>query len=174
MILQRMDLPADVAQGMVEFVHNQASLLQGTGAPLPLLQLLRGMNDETWMVIEGSETVTETVKGARPGEATADLIFIFLFARVTMEAREALRSSEFQMLLPYSSGGWLSDACGRDAVTDALESCMPTTSCMGFCTNHLFSLWGLLNLPLSRCTQSPENMGLTSTKALAKLKQSLH
>ena len=67
MILQRMDLPADVAQGMVEFVHNQASLLQGTGAPLPLLQLLRGMNDETWMVIEGSETVTETVKGAHSG-----------------------------------------------------------------------------------------------------------
>ena len=66
------------------------AILREAGASEALLQLLQDMNRRTWMALDGSPAITETFKGARPGEATADLIFMFLLARVTKEVREAI------------------------------------------------------------------------------------
>ena len=74
----RLGLSADVAAAAIHFVNTHGSLLQLGQADPALVEYMRCLNDDTWFVINGSEAVVRTSRGARAGEATADLIFIFL------------------------------------------------------------------------------------------------
>ena len=69
----------------------------------------------------GSEAVVRTSRGARVGEATADLVFIFLFGRVTKQVRTMINESPFWTELPYSSTGFLAARDDLDTTTDDAE-----------------------------------------------------
>ena len=45
------------------------------------MAILRDLNEAIWFVIDGSEQVAQTMRGARLGEAIADLLFIFWFCQ---------------------------------------------------------------------------------------------
>ena len=83
--LHRLGLSTEVSATAVEFVNNHCPLLQLGQADPALVEYMRSLNENTWFVIDGSESVVRTTRGARAGEATADMIFIFLFGRFTKE-----------------------------------------------------------------------------------------
>ena len=62
---------------MLQFVHAQSSLLAQGGASEELVDFLRALNEQTWFVDDGADVVTQSLKGARPGETIADLVFHF-------------------------------------------------------------------------------------------------
>ena len=76
-IAARLDLQEDVISELLVFRHQHGSLLQAAGAQPDIVSFLRDMNVSTWVIIDGSEQVTQTWRGARPGESIADLMFIF-------------------------------------------------------------------------------------------------
>ena len=82
---------------------------------------MRSLNEDTWFVIDGSDSVVRTTRGARVGEATADVIFMFLFGRVTKEVRSVINASRFWTELPLSSTGFLASLDGFDSTTDDAE-----------------------------------------------------
>ena len=131
-VLQGLSLPIEVAQAMVEFIRLHGSLLQVAGAPLALVRLLREMNEETWFVMEGSPIVTATAKGARPGEATADLIFIFCLPALRRKSGRPSGCLNFQTMLPLASEGYLSASKGFDSSTDDLEAIYADDAMHGF------------------------------------------
>ena len=59
----------------------QGSLLKSAGLSPALQQLLRDMNEDTRFSLAGSAKVTGMFGGCRPGEAIADLVFVFCLAR---------------------------------------------------------------------------------------------
>ncbi len=73
-------------------------------------------------MVDGSDRVTQSSRGARPGETIAGLIFICLFAKITKEVRFILTRSGFHQPLPFSSTGYLDFGFGCDTTTDELES----------------------------------------------------
>ena len=76
------------------------------------MEYMRCLNEDTWFVINGSEAVARTTRGARAGEATADLVFIFLFGRVTKEVRSIINESPYWTERPYSTTGFLAASDG--------------------------------------------------------------
>ena len=131
-VLQGLSLPIEVAQAMVEFIRLHGSLLQVAGAPPALVRLLREMNEETWFVMKGSPIVTATAKGARPGEATADLIFIFCLPALRRKSGRPSGCLNFQTMLPLASEGYLSASKGFDSSTDDLEAIYADDAMHGF------------------------------------------
>ena len=79
-----------------------------------MVALLQNLNDSTWFVIDGSDQVVQTLRGTRPSESIADLIFIFVFANVAKEVRSVLCQSSFRMAFPMASNGILSAQLGTD------------------------------------------------------------
>ena len=59
---------------------------------------------------------------ARPGESIADLIFIFVFARITKAVRSILDLSEYCLRLPLASVGILSAQLSLDSTTNGTEA----------------------------------------------------
>ena len=119
--LDRLGLSTEVAATAINFVNTHGSLLQLGQADPALVEYMRCLNDDTWFVINGSEEVVRTSRGARAGEATADLIFIFLFGRVTKQVRTLINESPYWIEFPYSSTGILSARDGLDTTTDDAE-----------------------------------------------------
>ena len=78
---ERLQLSSDTCREAIDFIHAQRSLVESGGASPELTSLLRAMNQDTWFVVDGSEKVTQSCKGARPGETIADLIFILSLPR---------------------------------------------------------------------------------------------
>ena len=66
-----------MAEEALRFHNTQGSLLQEGSAATALVSLLRDLNESTWFVVDGSEQVVQTTRGARPSEAIADLMFVF-------------------------------------------------------------------------------------------------
>ena len=141
-IFERLQFSLDTCREAIDFIHAQGSLVASGGASPELTSLLQAMNQDTWFVVDGSEKVTQYCKGARPCETIADLIFIFLFAKVTKEVRAILRETEFHLTLPYNSSGFF--FCARQMLLTLLPTNwnlpMLTTSCMDASTRQLI-LW---------------------------------
>ena len=121
-ILRRLGLSLDVCTSTVDFIQRQGSLLATGNASPTLCSFLRALNEETWFVVDGSETVSRSHKGARPGETIADLIFTFLFGKVTEEVRAAIDESEYCVSLPYNAASFVDHCREADANTTELES----------------------------------------------------
>ena len=111
-----------MAAAAINLVNTHGSLLQLGQADPALVEYMRCLNDDTWFVINGSEAVVRTSRGARAGEATADLIFIFLFGRVTKQVRTLINESPYWIEFPYSSTSILSAQDGLDTTTDDAEA----------------------------------------------------
>ena len=62
---------------MLQFIYAQSSILAQGGASEELVDFLRALNEQTWFVVDGADVFTQSLKGARPGETIADLVFIF-------------------------------------------------------------------------------------------------
>ena len=75
-ILARLNLQPEVVAEAILFVNTHGSLLQQGEAGPVLAAYLKDLNEETWFVIDGSEQVVQTMRGARPSESIADLFFI--------------------------------------------------------------------------------------------------
>ena len=93
-------LSAEVSAAAINFVNTHGSLLQLGQADPALVKYMRCLREDTWCVTNGSEAVVRTSRGARAGEATADLVFVFLFGRVTKEVRSLINESPFWTELP--------------------------------------------------------------------------
>ena len=81
-VLARLPLSVEAQRGAVLFIQEQGSLLATGGASQSLVQFMRTLNEDTWFVVDGSNKVSHTLRGARPGETLADLVFIFLFLHI--------------------------------------------------------------------------------------------
>ena len=77
-VFERLGLAPDTCRAIIDFIHTQSSLLAIGGASPSLTAFLRVLNEETWFVVDGSEVVTQSCRGARPGETIADLIYFVL------------------------------------------------------------------------------------------------
>ena len=119
--LHRLGLSPEVSAAAVEFVIIHGSLLQLGQADPALVEYMRSLNEDAWFVIDGSDSVARTTRGARAGEATADLFFIFLFGRVTKEVRTIINASPFGTELSLRSTGFLASLDGFDSTTDDAE-----------------------------------------------------
>ena len=64
----------ETCREVIEFVNTQGSQLAVGSASSDLGAFLRVLNEETWFVVDGSDRVTQSNKGARPGETIADLV----------------------------------------------------------------------------------------------------
>jgi hypothetical protein len=76
-IFHRLQLGPETCAEVLQFVHAKSSILAQGGASEELVDLLRALNEQTWFVVDGADVVTQSLKGARPGETIADLVFIF-------------------------------------------------------------------------------------------------
>ena len=99
--MHRLGLSAEVSAAAVEFVNIHGSLLELVQADPALVEYMRSLNEDTWFVADGSDSVVRTMRGARAGETTADLFCIFLFGRVTKEVRAMINASPFWTELPF-------------------------------------------------------------------------
>ena len=72
------------------------------GLPEPLSALLTEMHTCTWFLFSQSPHLTETLRGTRPGDALADLVFNFLFLRVLKQAEQELADSGLLANLTWS------------------------------------------------------------------------
>ena len=101
--------------------------MQEGGADFGLISLLQDLNE----AIDGSEQVVQMLRGARPGEAIADLL-LFVCLTITKEARSILNRSEFRMSLPLSVSGLLPAQLGADTSTEDVDSVYADDAMHGF------------------------------------------
>ena len=73
-------------------------------------------------MVDGSDQVVQTRRGARPGESTTDLIFIVLLAKVTKEVRSLISRSQYRIPLPYATNDILSAHLGVDSCEEDAEA----------------------------------------------------
>ena len=66
-IMARLSLSPEVTEQALLVIHKHGSLLQERCADPDIKSLLRDLNDATWFVIDGSEQVAQTLRGARFG-----------------------------------------------------------------------------------------------------------
>ena len=107
-ILARLNLGAGFAEEALRLINLHGSLLQQGATDPALVSFLRDLNEATSFVVDGTDQIAQTARGARPEEALALLGVLILFAKFTKVVRETINLSEFRVTLPFSSTGMLS------------------------------------------------------------------
>jgi hypothetical protein len=152
-IFERLQLAPDTCAEVLQCIHTQGSLLALGGAPEELIAFLRILNEDTWFVVDGAEVVTQSMRGARPGETIADLVFNFPCATIAQEVLSIIGNSEFHQSLGYCNTGFLDAGPGLDSTIDQLEAMYADDATHGVL--HVFAkqMWSVAVrwLPMPLC-----------------------
>ena len=77
-----------------DFVRYSSTLtaLEQAEVPEYLQHLMADAMNDTWFVVKGSNVITQTRKGTRPGDSYADLLFAYTFAKLLKEVEQQMIS----------------------------------------------------------------------------------
>lgn len=107
-IFQHFNLPATALQELWRTLDNIGSATSAAELDAAHQALLTELSTATWFCVHGSEHLTITHGGSRPGDGLADVIFAFIFGRmIKMLQRELLEtghwdSQPWQLSFPRS------------------------------------------------------------------------
>ena len=159
-IADRLNLASDVIAAVLACIHDFGALLQVGGADPSLICLLQDIHESTWFVVDGSDQIVQTRRGARPSESVADIIFIFVFAKVTKEVRSLISQTPFRVPLPLATDGTLSAQLGVDARTGEVEAVYADDARHGFLHIDPFFVVGAMRVSAQALVSCARTHGL--------------
>jgi len=114
-LFEKLQLPKDTMMALYGTLSGEAVL---GDLPPHLRRLLRDAHSATWYVMEGSETVTQTNTGTRPGNPLADIVFNLLFAEILQRLKEEMHKHGLRTVIPArrTNGLFMVDELTNDYV----------------------------------------------------------
>ena len=88
-VLDSVDIPVAMLPLLEESLSRPALIPQVTGDP-HLANILTDAHQDTWFTVPGVTTAAATLKGTRPGDSLADMLFSILLKPALFEVRELL------------------------------------------------------------------------------------
>ena len=119
-VISTMGLPPDILEDLWQ-ATTAPSALSATGCPKWLEKYGTAFHQHTWFILKNSKAVTETLRGTRPGDGFADLLFNLVAGKILRELEEMLYLEGVQTTLHWNGRfGFEADA-GTDATTTGLN-----------------------------------------------------
>ena len=121
-LLQRLRLPAEQLIPLLEVLKENEGALHHAEAPAIAKQMAAVFHRNTWFHICGAPLLARTLRGARPGDGWADLLFNYLMAQVLHQFESSLAEDGLNLTVHWNGlrglradGG--TDYCAEIGVT---------------------------------------------------------
>ena len=119
-VLQTMGLPLELLD-LLERATTRTCALDATGCPPWLRDFGNHFHRHTWFTTRNSDEVTMTLRGTRPGDGFADLLFNLVAGKILRQLEEELHFEGVQTKLCWNGRfGFFADF-GEDTETNALN-----------------------------------------------------
>ncbi|CAE7241226.1 Pol [Symbiodinium sp. CCMP2592] len=101
-LFRRFQLSEDDVEELRTIIQ-QGGMLEAFDVPPPIRQAVRDMHFRTWFITRYSQgdEIGQAFAGSRPGEAWADTIFAFIYAKVLYKVHECMDAEGLLFRLPY-------------------------------------------------------------------------
>ena len=100
-LMRTMGLPPEAADQLIRAVHDPCAMT-AAGAPDWLRQMGAAFHKHTWYHVRGDAAVTATLRGARPGDGWADLLFNMVLSNVLQDIEKELCDIGLEITLTWS------------------------------------------------------------------------
>ena len=100
-LMRTMDIPPDAAECLIRATHDP-NALTAAGAPEWLRQMGAAFHKHTWYHVRGDNAVTATLRGTRPGDGWADLLFNMVLSKVTQDIEKELCDLGLEIVLTWN------------------------------------------------------------------------
>ena len=100
-LLQTLGLPADAQYWLVKALH-EPNALEEAGCPDWLRSIGANFHTCTWYQVRGDHTTISTLRGTRPGDGYADLLFNVVLSRVLQAIEEELTEAGLDITLTWN------------------------------------------------------------------------
>ena len=91
-LLHRMGIRDATIQDVADAITGP-TLLEESGCPLHLRQMIKTFHDQTWFLVTGDRRLIETHRGTRPGDGFADVIWNITFAKFLNSVTAKLKAT---------------------------------------------------------------------------------
>eukprot|EP00438_Fugacium_kawagutii_P026052 Skav224814 [mRNA] locus=scaffold21:91531:97434:- [translate_table: standard] len=119
-VFRSMDLPKDIVYELATAAFSPDAL-QETGCPDWLRQFGKIFHQHTWFHVRDGSAVTETLRGTRPGDGYADLLFNLVIGRVLRQLEHELQSQGLQTTYTWDGSRNFAAQPGSEATASGLN-----------------------------------------------------
>ena len=100
-LMRTMDIPPDAADCLIRATHDPNALTDA-GAPEWLRHMGAAFHKHTWYHVRGDNAVTATLRGTRPSDGWADLLFNMVLSKVTKDIEKELCDLGLEIVLTWN------------------------------------------------------------------------
>ena len=100
-LLQTLGLPEDAQYWLVRALH-EPNALEAAGCPTWLRSIGANFHSCTWYQVRGDTTTISTLRGTRPGDGYADLLFNVVLSKVLYDIEEELTTAGLDVTLTWN------------------------------------------------------------------------